>query len=196
MHILRFAENVRSFLLNQPEVRAVTLCGSIARGNADCYSDIDLETDVSGTDNGAFLLQLPERLTETYPVIFYDYAPSLAPEKYVLSVALDEAEPFRIVDIACTAEPHVPSVSKDDLRLLNSPVDHTLKLFAANLKHFIRGTDCRRDIKKMYSRLPGASSDAHSEKEMLRFTYAWLEANCAAHQRAYTAAFRNYLESI
>ena len=72
MHILRFAENVRSFLLNQPEVRAVTLCGSIARGNADCYSDIDLEADVSGTDNGAFLLQLPERLTETYPVIFYD----------------------------------------------------------------------------------------------------------------------------
>lgn len=42
-----------------PEVRNITLHGSLEIGHPDRYSDIDLKINVSGSDNGRFMLELP-----------------------------------------------------------------------------------------------------------------------------------------
>ena len=61
-----------------------------------------------------------------------------------IPVAMDTENPFWVVDITCTANPHCTAVTKRELSALNNLYDHTLKLFTANLKHYIRGTDWQR----------------------------------------------------
>lgn len=73
-----FADEVCSFLEELPEVNSCHLYGSLSDDSHDEYSDIDIEIDVSGIDNGVFATKLPDILSENFNVIFYDYAPSLA----------------------------------------------------------------------------------------------------------------------
>ena len=62
------------------EVKNCTIYGSLSTNQFDEYSDIDIEVDVSGSDNGAFVLKAANLLNEIYPVIYSDYAPSLLPD--------------------------------------------------------------------------------------------------------------------
>ena len=147
------AENICDYLKTLPQVKRCALSGSLCRGNFDKYSDIDIEIDVSGTDNGQFVMEIPDLLSNKFQVIYYDYAAGLAPDKYVVSIAIDEDNPFMLADICCCAAPHCTSVSKQDLNRINNKFDHILKLFTINLKHYIRGADCCKDIQKMYKKL-------------------------------------------
>lgn len=182
------------FLTALPAVRAVTPYGSFAAGQADGYSDIDLAVDVSGCDNGQFLLTLPDLLETFSPVLYTDFAPSLAPDKYILTAALFPEQPFLLVDISVTADPHFTTVTKEMLAARNTQYSHTLKLFTANLKHFLRGVDCGGDIRKMYSRLSLPAADSLSE--MLHNTHRWLTENASPEMCRYTGQFQPYLNRI
>ena len=157
-------------------------------------SDIDIELDVSGADNGLFILKLPHMLKKRIPVYYFDYAPSLAPEKYVVTMAIDENDPFRTVDICAAADPHYTTVTKQRLAECNDMISHTLKLWTANLKHFARGSECRSDIEKMARRididctLPSA--------DLLAATLAWLEENAPEEMSAFLASCRECFEKI
>ena len=186
------ALKVMEFLKSMPEVKGCELYGSLKNGSGDVFSDIDLEVDVSGYDNGNFALNLAERMNEKFVVIYRDFAPSLAPEKYVVTIALDEEDPFATVDIAVTGKPHCASVSRQQLNALNNPYDHNLKLFTANLKHFLRGVDCRKDIEKMFTRL-GENPENIPEKLMLEATYTWLVKNAHVKHRRLLEEFSMYL---
>lgn len=146
---LETAKRLCDFLLSVPGVRSCTLYGSLARGTGDTLSDIDIELDVSGQDNGLFLLRLPDLLRAHFPVLYHDFAPSLMPEKYIVSVALSEEDPFLIADLCCSAQPHRTTVGRAQAAALNDPTAHLIKLWTADLKHFARGTDCRDDIVRL-----------------------------------------------
>ena len=156
------------------------------------YSDIDIEIDVSGTDNSRFVTKIPGLLSRKYDVIFYDYAPSLAPEKYLVSVALNDENPFMLVDIACTAVPHCTNVSKQELAALNHPYDHTLKLFTANLKHYLRGDVCCCDIQKMYRRISEKES-LPGEKQMLQAVMKWLQEKAEPRHKNLLKRFTDFI---
>ena len=151
MELTVLAQRLMDHLGALPEVKACQLYGSLSTGTWDVYSDIDVEANVSGTDNSVFLTRLPDLVSPVFPVVFFDYAPSLAPDKYVITLALDETNPFRMADIACTATPHCPTLGRQELSALNHSQDHLMKLLSANLKHTLRGADCQRDIAKMYA---------------------------------------------
>ncbi len=178
-----------AFLTAHPQVRSITLYGSLAEGREDEYSDIDVALDVSGTDNGVFLLALPGILAQKYPVLYTDFAPSLAPDKYILTAAIYPEDPFLLLDISVTAAPHCTTVTKGMLAERNDPYSHTMKLFTANLKHYLRGTDCGRDIRKMTGRLPGYYETA-SLSAMLRHTFHWLTAHGTPEMQTYLARFQ------
>ena len=188
----RLAEEYTAFLQSIPAVKATKIVGSLEKGTADEYSDIDIEVDVSGSDNGRFLLELPGLLGEKYAIVYYDYAPSLAPEKYVITIALDVKNPFGYVDISCVATPFHNTVTAEELRSLNNLYDHTLMVFAANLKHYLRGAECYGDILKMYGRIFQKQSDTLSEEAMLKQVYAWLKENGEERHKEYLAGFENY----
>ena len=92
--IQTYAKEICEFLMQIPEVKSCSIYGSLSKGTFDEYSDVDIEIDVSGTDNGMFIKKLPELIAKEYDLIFYDYAPSLAPQKYILSVAMNTENPF------------------------------------------------------------------------------------------------------
>ncbi len=192
MDAITLAQELKDFFGQRPEVRSVSLYGSIVNGTADSYSDVDIKLDVSGYDNGKFLLGVSAMLEEKYPVLYSDFAPSLAPEQYVVSCALSEENPFLVVDVNCSAEPHVTSVAKGDLK--NDPVTHVLKLWVANAKHFIRGQECYRDICKMHRKSVGDALPEGQEFLMLQQTLLWLEAHAPERLKVYIKSCRRVLE--
>ena len=171
------AENIMALLNDMPEVKACALYGSLSDGQYDELSDIDINVDVSGHDNGRFMLTLAERLSQHISVYYNDYAPSLVPEKYIVSIAIDEEHPTRVVDLCCVANPHCTTVDGSQIRALNDKFSHMLKLWTANWKHHIRGTECRGDILRMAEKIGIENRVEKSNVQILEETLAWLEVN-------------------
>lgn len=188
-----FAEEICTYLQGIPGVKSTEIIGSLSKGNYDKYSDIDIEVDVSGMDNGQFLMELPKLLSEKYDMVYCDYAPSLAPDKYIVSFAADIPNPFGFVDISCVANPHCTTVSKQELKNLNHLYDHTFKLFAINLKHYLRDWDCNDDIVSMYSGICGEDVAERDEAYMLEATYAWLMEHAEDKQEKHLLKFAEYI---
>lgn len=188
-----FAEEICAFLQGIPGVKSTEIIGSLAKGNFDKYSDIDIEVDVSGMDNGQFLIELPKLLSEKYDIVYCDFAPSLAPQKYIVSFAADIPNPFGFVDISCVATPHCTTVTKQELQSLNHLYDHTFKLFAINLKHYLRKWDCYEDIVSMYKRICNDDAEERDEAYMLEATYTWLMENADDKQEKHLLKFEEYI---
>ena len=186
------ANEIMKYLDILPEVKTCGLYGSLVNGNTDKYSDIDIKVDVSGSDNGAFMKTLPGLVAKKYPVIWYDFAPSLAPEQYVVSIATDENNPFCVVDFKCTATPHIETVQKSNLE--NDTFYHLIKLWVANYKHYIRSVDCTSDIQKMARRTIGAQCEKMSNEQILEQILRCLESNTTPKTAVYIANCRKAWE--
>lgn len=171
------ADEIIEILSGIPEVNGCTVYGSLSKGTSDELSDIDIEIDVSGCDNGQFMLKLVDLLKDKLSIYYHDYAPSLIPDDYTVSIALDESNPFMIADLKCVADPHFTTVTKQQAKELNDKFAHTLKLWTANLKHYVRGKDCRGDIVAMAKKIEIRGVHKKDEKELLEITLRWLEQN-------------------
>lgn len=171
------AEEIIEILGGLPEVNGCTVYGSLTNDKSDELSDIDIEVDVSGCDNGQFMLRLVDLLKDKLNIFYHDYAPSLILNDYIVSIALDESNPFMIADLKCVADPHFTTVTKQQAKDLNDKFAHTLKLWTANLKHYARGADCRGDIVGMAQKLSIEDIDTKNEKVLLEETLSWLESN-------------------
>lgn len=194
MRQMQIADEVICYLNTLPQVKGCTLYGSLANGNADKYSDIDICVDVSGCDNGIFMLSLPKLLSKRFNVQWYDFAPSLAPEQYIVSVATDEDNPYCVIDIKCFAEPHIRSVQKSDLE--NDVYTHLLKLWTANSKHYIRGADYSGDIHKMGRKCIGTMSDKLTDEEIIEEVLCRLEKNAPNRLKTYITNCRKEWDNI
>ena len=184
------AEKIIEILSGIPEVNRCTVYGSLANNKSDELSDIDIEIDVSGCDNGQFMLKLVDLLKDRLSIFYYDYAPSLIPNDYIVSIALDEGNPFMIADLKCVADPHFTTVTKQQAKEFNNEFAHLLKLWTANLKHYARGTDCRGDIVGMAQKLKFADIDKKDEKTLLEETLCWLENNVTNDLRTFVKSCR------
>ena len=175
---LRDVANDLITLLNEiPAVKKCSIYGSISTDTHDELSDIDIEMDVSGYDNGEFMLELVELLKEKLCIYYSDYAPSLIPDKYIVSIAIDEENPFLLADLCCIAEPHCTTVTKQQALKKNKKYTHILKLWTANLKHYVRGNECYDDIVRMAKKLALEDIDNKDEAVILEKTLCWLEKN-------------------
>ena len=159
-------------------------------------SDIDIEIDVSGYDNGQFMMELAELLKNKFDIYYADYAPSLIPDKYIVSVAIDKENPFLIVDLCCCAEPHCTTVTKQQIMKKNDRYSHMLKLWTANLKHYVRGNDCYNDIVRMANRISVDEIDSKDEGEILHEVLCWLEDNVENGLEEYVESCRRVFEEL
>jgi len=171
------ANNIITFLNEIPVVRECSIYGSLATNTYDELSDIDIEIDVSGYDNGQFMLELVELLKGKFSIYYSDYAPSLIPDRYIVSIAIDKENPFLIVDLCCSAESHCTTVTKQQASEKNDKYTHILKLWTANLKHYVRGNECYDDIVRMGQKIAVEDIDTKDEDEILEKTLCWLEKN-------------------
>ena len=147
------ADEIIAVLNEVPAVHKCTIYGSLATDTHDELSDIDIEIDVSGYDNGQFMIELVEMLSDKLDIYYYDYAPSLVPEQYIVSIAIDKDNPFLIVDLCCCADPHCTTVTKQQVIGKNEKYSHILKVWTANLKHWVRGSECYDDVVRMAKKI-------------------------------------------
>ena len=195
-HLRNKAEEIIAILSEMTEVNNCTVYGSLSTNTCDELSDIDINIDVSGCDNGQFMIRLVEMLKKKLSVYFYDYAPSLIPDRYIVSVAIDEYNPFLIVDLQCSAEPHCTTVTKQQVAQLNSEFTHILKLWIANLKHYVRGVECYDDIVRMAHRLNLHDVDVKDEINLLEDTLNWLECNSSDELSTFITSCREKFNEL
>lgn len=190
------AQEILAILSEMTEVNHCTIYGSLSTDTCDELSDIDINIDVSGSDNGQFMIRLVEMLKEKLRVYYYDYAPSLIPDKYIVSVAIDEYNPFLIVDLQCSAEPHYTTVTKQQVAQLNNKFTHILKLWTANLKHYTRGVECYDAIVHMAHKLKLDDIDIKEETELLEDTLCWLECNASDELSTFITSCRKKFSEL
>lgn len=79
---------------------------------------------------------------------------------------------------------------------MNDICSHTLKVWVANLKHYVRGQDCYSDIAKMARRLSISDIDMKEEAELLEETLCWLEENHESNLSEYIQSCRRAFEDL
>lgn len=190
------ANEIIAFLNEIPAVKKCSIYGSLAANTYDELSDIDIEIDVSGCDNGQFMLELVELLKGKLTIYYSDYAPSLIPERYIVSIAIDEKNPFLIVDLCCIAKPHCTAVTKQQASEKNNKYTHILKLWTANLKHYVRGNECYGDIVRMGQKIALKDIETKDEAEILENTLRWLEENVEHGLYGFVESCRRRFEEL
>jgi len=190
------ANMIISVLKEIPVVKKCDIYGSLATNTQDDLSDIDIEIDVSGYDNGQFMLELVELLEGKLSIYYSDYAPSLIPDKYIVSIAIDKNNPFLIVDLCCSAEPHCTTVTKQQVIGKNEKYTHMLKLWTANLKHYVRGCECYDDIVRMARKIAVEEIDTKDEVELLEDTLCWLEENVETELYEFVESCRSRFDEL
>lgn len=194
---LRNSANKIITLLNKiPVVRKCSIYGSLATNTYDELSDIDIEIDVSGYDNGQFMIELVEMLKDKLHIYYFDYAPSLVPDKYIVSIAIDKDNPFLIVDLCCCAEPHYTTVTKQQVLGKNEKCAHILKVWTTNLKHYVRGSECYDDIVRMAKKIAVEDINTKDEIEILDETLCWLEDNVENELDEFVESCRKKFEEL
>ncbi|MCL2831870.1 MAG: nucleotidyltransferase domain-containing protein [Treponema sp.] len=179
--LIAITVEIKEYIETVNKVKFCRIFGSITKGKTNKYSDIDLEVDVSGNDNSIFITLIPEIINNKFPILFYDYAPSLMPEQYIVSMPISEDNPFLILDIKCIANPHMMTLRKENFMNINK-YTHIIKVFVANFKHYIRGDDCSNEVLRMYKKL---YTNEVNTKEMLIKTYKWLQVNADKKYKKY-----------
>ena len=147
-------------------------------------------------DDAAFVLAVPQLLKEKVHVLYADYAPSLAPERYVVSIGLDENNPFLIADLCCWSRPHSLTLTPNDLKERNDPTIHLLKLWIANLKHYARKADCRSDIVKMAAKAGIARPEDSISSDLLEQVLGVVETTVPQHLQRLLVCCRKEYEQI
>ena len=136
---LEIYREVSALFAADEQVREIVLRGSLTEGRADRFSDIDIGIDVSGGDNAAFALAIPERMHRHFDLHFHDWAGSLMPEQYVISFFVKGQPLFWNIDIDCTAAPHNGRLQRNDID--EHPIAHRLKVWPMACKYLLRGAD-------------------------------------------------------
>ena len=190
------ADEIITVLNEIPVVQKCTVYGSLATDTYDELSDIDIKIDVSGYDNGQFMLELVELLRDKMQIYYFDYAPSLVPDQYIVSIAIDKNNPFLIVDLCCSAEPHCTTVTKQQVIGKNDKYTHMLKLWTANLKHYVRGCECYDDIVRMARKIEVEDIETKDEVELLEDTLCWLEENVETELYEFVESCRSRFDEL
>lgn len=190
------ADEIIAVLSEVSIVHKCTIYGSLATDTHDELSDIDIEIDVSGYDNGQFMIELVEMLRDKLDIYYYDYAPSLVPEQYIVSIAIDKDNPFLIVDLCCCGYPHCTTVTKQQEMGKNKKYSHILKVWTANLKHWVRGSECYDDIVRMAKKISIKDIDSKDEIELLDETLCWLEENVENALDEFIESCRRHFEEL
>ena len=141
------------------------------------------------------MLELGGFLKDKLNIFYSDYAPSLVPDKYIVSLAIDEGNPFLIVDLCCVASPHCTNVTKEQVIARNDSFVHILKLWTANVKHYVRGKDCYDDTVRMARKLK-IDINSKSEAELLEEVLCWLEGNVGEGLEMFVKSCRERFDAL
>lgn len=158
-------------LLHSSEINEIRLVGSLSENNFDNFSDIDIllkDTKRSPVENINLALKT---IQSNLDVIFSDWAKSLLPEKYVLSIFLKQENIFWYIDLSCYRDKNFQDTCRESLP--QDKIYHMFKLWICNAKQEVRKREERNNIDIVYLRI-FHDSDSVSKKEKYAKILDWL----------------------
>ena len=78
----------------------------------------------------------------------------------------------------------------------NDKYTHILKLWTANLKHYVRGGECHDEIVRMAQKFAPEDIDTKDSAEILEKTLCWLEANVVNGLYEFVESCRRRFEEL
>lgn len=142
-------------------VTKVNLRGSIANGNVDRYSDIDLDVHILNSDVISASRQVLDSIKTEFELLIDDWALSFMPKVFVHTLYLDETELFNFVDIEYNFD-NVPKYEG----ITNNRLSHEIKLLVLNIKRINRNDGRHITLPRMYNRLLGGSLDTDFSEQL------------------------------
>lgn len=118
----------------------VSETGSRIKGCADRYSDIDLIVNVQKIRPNAALLEITEFMNMAYSPLWVDYANSLMPSKFLVSMFIGCENPFCFLDIGIFNKKE--ALAYDPEKFKNDKWVHLTKLWIMNFKYYLRKDKC------------------------------------------------------
>ncbi len=185
----RISKRIKKFISGLPYVKSCELTTT----TFDEMSETEIEIDVSGYDNGKFMLELPDKLKKM-KVIYSYYLSDLVPDTYTVSIAVDEQNPFSIINLKCKAEPHCKTVLKENAK--NNKYTHILKLWVDNLKRYYCEQECLEDIRKLAQEINIENADKKEPVELLEEILIWLENNQTQKYQTYINSCRRKFNEL
>ncbi|MBM0067933.1 nucleotidyltransferase domain-containing protein [Alkalicoccobacillus gibsonii] len=119
-------------------VCTVDIVGSHSNDTNDKYSDVDLVVHVLDEPADKALLRISYFLCEKYSPLWYDYANSLMPNKFLVSMYFENTTPFKFIDIGIINN-EAQFYNKDDFK--NDKWIHLMKLWVMNFKYYVRKSE-------------------------------------------------------
>lgn len=120
-------------------VSDVKISGSLHNSTNDHFSDIDLTVSINSITADKALLQITETLEHEYKPLWKDFARSLMPQKFLVSMFFNCDNPFSFIDIGIFNNSN--DFSFDSNLFTNDKWIHLTKLWIMNFKYFIRKSD-------------------------------------------------------
>lgn len=116
-------------------VTDVQQIGSRQECHADEYSDVDLVVNIQDITPDIALLKITGFMEKAYSPLWIDYANSLMPEKFLVSMFIDCENPFCFFDIGIYNN---QAISYDQRKFENDEWVHLAKLWIMNFKYYLR----------------------------------------------------------
>lgn len=111
------------------------IIGSLASAQFDAFSDIDIELQIKSPNPVCTVRRGLDVIRQHFPVCFYDWAKSLAPERVLMSVYIEDVSPFWNIDISVVT---APNSAVDGGTLEQNAHLHALKLWLIDARSFLR----------------------------------------------------------
>ena len=161
----QIAKDVVQILSASGKFESIILDGSLKLDSWDEISDIDIVVEEKRRSTFENVMAALDEIRKQKEIVFYDWAKSLLPEKYLLSIYLKGIPVFWFVDIACYKDSRYRDISKEEIP--QDYAEHLLKLWICNIKHEIRKNQERNKIDIAYQRLFHLSGEGVTAKEKL-----------------------------
>jgi hypothetical protein len=131
----RLGDTICNLLREDARVTDVKFYGSLANGQADQYSDIDIQVNLVNTSDRAFAEELPDIVRPAGAMLLASWSLGALPDLFARGLYFEDYSVFWHVDIACYSAEHAEGT---DLKQMYH-WSQIFKIWIDEVSDFLRG---------------------------------------------------------
>nr|WP_154894243.1 hypothetical protein [Paenibacillus xylanexedens] len=117
-------------------ITRIDVIGSRVEQTSDAYSDVDLLLTIKDVTPDIALFEVTESVKAKFQPVWYDFANSLMPDKFLVSTFIGGDNPFAFYDVSILNSDK--NLVYDKTQFENDQWIHLMKLWVMNFKYMMR----------------------------------------------------------
>jgi predicted nucleotidyltransferase len=117
-------------------ITRIDVIGSCVEQTSDAYSDVDLLLTIKDVTPDIALFEVTESVKAKFQPVWYDFANSLMPDKFLVSTFIGGDNPFAFYDVSILNSDK--NLVYDKTQFENDQWIHLMKLWVMNFKYMMR----------------------------------------------------------